>query len=141
MKNGKKPNGAKLVADSPEPELDAGILRLFGTRTGEYPEPERTALRETCRLAVLYPGRYVVYRDHRTGPNGDGLLRWREVLFVTDDKQEFDAHVWTKLTDDERRVYGMVRVPTADEDEALPSMRIPASARSPVKKRTPRKPA
>src|SRR5437016_3238114 len=67
-----------------EQRLDQAIRDVL--RTG--PENSRTpahwrSLRETWRVALLYPGKHVAYIDHHEGEGYHRLLARREVLCVS----------------------------------------------------------
>src|SRR5262245_58555132 len=64
-----------------EARLDREIRSLLGKGPLDYRPDEWLGLREQLRLALLYPGRYVAFRDHYTGEGASLRLRHREVLF------------------------------------------------------------
>jgi hypothetical protein len=61
-------------------KLDKGIQALLGKGPADYPPDSWRRIREHLRLQVLYPGRFVLFRDHY---QEEGEHRWliqREVL-------------------------------------------------------------
>ena len=63
-----------------EARLDHKIRSLLGKGPLDYPPEEWRGIREQFRLALLYPGRYVAFRDHYTGKGSSLRLIHREVL-------------------------------------------------------------
>ena len=63
-----------------EARLDRKIRSLLGKGPLDYAAEEWHGLREQLRLALLYPGRYVAFRDHYTGEGASLRLTHREVL-------------------------------------------------------------
>jgi hypothetical protein len=64
-----------------EARLDRKIRSLLGKGPRDYGPEEWRGLREQLRLPLLYPGRYVAFRDHYTGKGASLRLVLREVLF------------------------------------------------------------
>ena len=64
-----------------EARLDRKIRSLFGKGPLDHRPEDWRGLREQLRLALLYPGRYVAFRDHSTGKGASLRLLHREVLF------------------------------------------------------------
>jgi hypothetical protein len=66
-----------------EARLDRAIREVLGTGPEASSSPQMwRSLRETWRVALLYPGKHVAYIDHH---EGEGRNRWlvrREVLCV-----------------------------------------------------------
>jgi hypothetical protein len=66
-----------------EATLDRRIRSLLGTGRPDYSPEEWRGLREQLRLALLYPGRYVAFRDHYSGEGVSLRLVRREVLLAS----------------------------------------------------------
>ena len=61
-------------------KLDKKLKALLGKGPDAYTAEQWNGFREQMRLPLLYPGKYVLFRDHYAG-NGAGLrLIRREVL-------------------------------------------------------------
>jgi hypothetical protein len=61
--------------------LEAEIRRITKATPDEMSPRDWRSMRETLRLAILYPDEYVIYRDHNTGRGRNMRLRSREVAF------------------------------------------------------------
>src|SRR5262245_6964018 len=68
-------NHAKL-----ETKLDKGVQALLGKGPADYPPEDWRTIREHLRLQVLYPGRFVIFRDHYQMDGDDRWLIKREVV-------------------------------------------------------------
>jgi len=89
-------------ADRDEVELDEAVQRLTGKEPQTCPAREWSTLREHLRLAVLHPGRYVVYRDHFEGDDGTRCFVRREVLYQSR-RLEAAQHFFDSLTPEQQR--------------------------------------
>jgi hypothetical protein len=67
-------------ARNEEAKLDRKIRSLLGKGPLDYPAEEWRGIREQLRLTLLYPGRYVAFRDHYTGEGASLRLIHRKVL-------------------------------------------------------------
>lgn len=73
--------GQKLpVAQTLEAKLDASMQAILQRGRAEYAPEDWCSLREQLRLTLLYPGRYVAFRDHYHGTGEARRLTRREVL-------------------------------------------------------------
>jgi hypothetical protein len=67
-----------------EERLDQAIRDVLGTGPEYSATPAHwRSLRETWRVALLYPGQHVAYLDHHEGEGSKRLLLRREVLCVS----------------------------------------------------------
>jgi hypothetical protein len=60
--------------------LDRKIRLIHGKGPQDYSPEKWAGLREQLRLSLLYPGRFVAYRDHYKGQGNSLRLVRREVL-------------------------------------------------------------
>jgi hypothetical protein len=65
-----------------EAKLDRKIRELLGRGAEDYKPEDWLGLRANVRLTLLYPGKWVVFRDHYTGAYHTLRLVHREVLHV-----------------------------------------------------------
>jgi hypothetical protein len=76
----KQPKPPRKEPEDEDARLDQGIRATLG-KAGEDCSPEQIRrLREQFRLNVLYPGKYVAFRDHYEGEGDNCRLVHREVL-------------------------------------------------------------
>lgn len=77
----RKKEEEKLRRQKEEEKLDRGIELLLHRGRTAYSNPEVwLEFREQMRLTVLYPGRWVAFRDHFEGEGVSRRLLRREVL-------------------------------------------------------------
>jgi hypothetical protein len=63
--------------------LDHQIRLVHGKGPQDYSPEQWSGLREQLRLSLLYPGRFVAYRDHYKGQGKSLRLVRREVLYAS----------------------------------------------------------
>src|SRR5437764_822760 len=79
----KPPQRRKRKPRDEEARLDRAIRKVLRTGPEKMSPLLWRSLRETWRVALLYPGRHVAYIDHH---EGEGCERWlvrREVMCVS----------------------------------------------------------
>jgi hypothetical protein len=77
----KKPSRKKPLDE--EARLDQALEKFLGKRRSDYPPGSWARMRETMRIEVLYPGKYVAFRDHYEGEGDKRYLKKREVVCVS----------------------------------------------------------
>lgn len=75
--------------------LDQKIEVLLKKRTADFSREDWASLREQFRLLVLYPGKYVAFRDHFQGEGDDRRLFHREVLHASKSLAVVQKHIAT----------------------------------------------
>lgn len=81
-------------------ELEAKLQAKIGQGPEAYSPRDWVSLREGHRLALLYPDRYVAFRDHHDGRGDRRRLACREVVYVGDSQEEVQKYLST-LSDKE----------------------------------------
>ena len=76
-----------------ERRLTREIRKWFGKGPADYTPEDWRGLREQLRLALLYPGRCVAFRDHFRGPQGAQRLVRREVLADAESMAEINDFI------------------------------------------------
>ena len=84
-----------------EQRLTRGIRALIGKGAADYAPEDWRSLREQMRLSLLYPGRYVAFRDHFRGEGEDQRLVRREVVCEAESLEEV-SRLLEALPQDER---------------------------------------
>jgi hypothetical protein len=101
-----KAKPGKQAANAALPDRTAELEEKLRAETGKGPEDyvpaDWVSMREQFRLHLLYPGRFVAFRDHHIGEGGARRLRLREVLCVSPSYRKVQ-HYLNQLPSDEIR--------------------------------------
>lgn len=88
--------------DGKDAKLDASVEALLHKRPSDYPPQDWVSVREQLRLTLLYPGRFVAFRDHYKGVGTSRRLTLREVLHASRSLAALNKHL-DKLPERDRR--------------------------------------
>jgi hypothetical protein len=66
-----------------EATLDREVQAMYGKGPADYSPEDWRSLREQLRLSILYPGKFVAFRDHYEGQGDSRRLVRREILYVS----------------------------------------------------------
>ena len=105
--------GAEGTGVDAETKLDRGIRALVGTGPADYAPEDWVSLREQFRLLVLYPGKFVTFRDRYQNGGTTGRLAQREVLYAS--RSLAAVQKWlAALPEEEQRDVGLTYVDKTD---------------------------
>lgn len=102
-----------------EANLDEAMRAYLGKGPESYSPWHWTCLCNQLKLQALFPGQWVLWRDHHEGEGKDCRLVWREILCVAPDSKVIDRK-FKRLSVEEK--YGVFLAYIEPEDAIL---RIP----------------
>jgi hypothetical protein len=85
-----------------EAKLDAGVKALLNKGPEDYTPSEWQSVREHLRLVVLYPGKYVAFRDCFKGEGQARRLVQRQILRTSTSLVAVSRHI-DRLPEKERQ--------------------------------------
>lgn len=88
-----------------EEKLDRGIEALLHRAQDDFSPPDWRSIRERLRLIVLYPGRYVAFRDKFEGEGASRRLIDRKVLCASRSLAAVSRQIECLPEQEQREVY------------------------------------